>query len=149
MNSTVSNQKVLTFPLLVRTNKLKTGRPSVPGLLAEIICSRMAVISCCLLYIPRICGGTLGFPFFIVIDRAAAFSGRWSVHTRTDPPNAETELPVMDVVLIDGVHADTAVAEKANKIRSIRCSIARGVLSYRLQNIYSVMQAPSCCGLSV
>ena len=140
MNSTAS--KVLTLPLLVRTNKLKTGRPSVPGLLAEIICSRMAVISCCLLYIPRICGGTLGFPFFIVIDRAAAYSGR-SAHTRTDPPKAETELPVMDVVRVDVVHADTAVAEKANKVRSNRCSIARGVLSYCLKPIFDVTETLS------
>jgi hypothetical protein len=80
---------------LVRTNRLKTGRPSLPGLLDWIICCRRACISCCFLYCDLIWGGTLGLPFFMsrnLAPPAAAFDDDSDdgAHTTTDPPNDDT-----------------------------------------------------------
>ncbi len=103
-----------TFARLVRTNKLKTGNPSLPGFVAAIICSRMAIISCCLAYCDRICGGTLALPFFMVQQSTDRACGRGSTAVdgrpviSTVPPNDDTLLPV--------IHADPGMTSSARRM---------------------------------
>jgi hypothetical protein len=82
-----------TLARLVRTNRLKTGRPSLPGVLDWIICCRSACISCCFLYCDRIWGGTLGLPFFMSKNRDPPASLDFDddgAQTTTDPPKDDT-----------------------------------------------------------
>jgi hypothetical protein len=105
-----NNKKRTRAPDLVRTNKLKMGRPSTPGWFAADICSRIAANSCCCLYWVRIWTGTFGLPFFIVIMWwwfvvvwYKSASGRPVM--RTVPPKDDTMLPVVHACVVGEVDA--------------------------------------------
>lgn len=109
--NTVSGNK-RTFWDVVRTKRLKTGNPSAPGLDAAIICCCISFICFCRSYWPRICGGTLAFPFFISMLDPFWTTTTWEAGevTRLRPPKDEAE----DVA----VHASTE--QRATAAATIR-----------------------------
>jgi hypothetical protein len=130
--STDTQDPSRTLARLVRTNKLKTGKPSALGFVAAIICSRMAIISCCLAYCDRICGGTLALPFFMV-NRAAFDDDRAVSHRpviNTEPPNDETRLLV--------VQANPVVRKVSSRYNRKRSRLIM-VVAVSMKELYGVL----------
>ena len=71
------------------------------------------------------CGGKFDLPFFMVRAVGAVLLGR-SAHTRTDPPKADTELPVVQAVTCDTNKASRAiVCSMVNVVVVVRDSLFR------------------------